>query len=551
MKAYRDFDMPWRRYFVLFALPLVLTGVVVAALLSWTVHRTGSPPQYVEWIISSIPGYMVALIAIFPILKYDSRRMEINSNMHLFITRMGVLSTSELPRKDLMELLASVKEYGALTVEMKKIYNLIEFWNFSLPEAARYVGKRCPSPILADFLNRMAHSIDSGENFSTFLRKEQAVVMTEYVAMYEGAMRDLDLLKEIFVATITSAMFMIVFVAILPIFVAQNSMVLLLGCLLVFLFIEVSLVFFTYSKLPRDNIWHNMAARPYSERRLRRVLPFALLAAGAIFVVLLVKTALPLPMIFSISVTALAGPAFYLRKMESELKRCDDNYDSYMRAVASAVETVGGGIDDALRRLKGHDFGPLSVHINQLYKRLIIRIDEVKAWSLFAAHTGSNLISKFTEMYVRGIESGGKPSEIGKLISDNYIRMLTLRKYRYQAASSMSGVLYGLLVAITFTLYLMLSIMKMMNGVFSLIHLDTSQIVVPLLSTHFQLEIYSLFFLTIIIAHILLSSWFMRLISGSHPAMPILHIIAMSWIVTIVAFVSDLAMSKLIRVGGV
>jgi flagellar protein FlaJ len=529
----------------------VVLGVALAALLSWTVHRAGSPPQYVDWIICSIPGYMVALIAIFPILKYDSRRMEINSNMHLFITRMGVLSTSELPRKDLMELLASVKEYGALTDEMKKIYNLIEFWNFSLPESARYVGKRCPSPILADFLNRMAHSIDSGENFSTFLRKEQAVVMTEYQAMYEGAMRDLDLLKEIFVATITAAMFMIVFVSILPMFVAQSSLMLLLGCLLVFLFVEVSLVFFTYSKLPKDNIWHNMAVRPYSERRLKRVLPFAFLIAGVLFAVLLLKTSLPLPMIFAISVSALAGPAFYLRRMENELKRCDDNYDSYMRAIASAVETVGGGIDDALRRLKGHDFGPLSVHADQLYKRLIIRIDEVKAWSLFAAHTGSNLISKFTEMYVRGIESGGKPSEIGKLISDNYIRMLTLRKYRYQAASSMAGVLYGLLVAITFTLYLMLSIMRMMNGVFSLIDIKNSQVAVPLLSTHFQLEMFSLFFLIIIVTHILMSSWFMRIISGSHPAMPILHLIAMSWIVSIVAFVSDMAMSKLIRVGGV
>ena len=64
------------------------------------------------------------------ITELDSQRQKINERLHIFITKFGVLSITDLERKQLMHLLSVEKEeLGQLADESHKIFVLIKRWN--------------------------------------------------------------------------------------------------------------------------------------------------------------------------------------------------------------------------------------------------------------------------------------------------------------------------------------------------------------------------------------------------------------------------------------
>ncbi|TRZ87004.1 MAG: hypothetical protein D4R88_10020, partial [Methanosarcinales archaeon] len=158
---------------------------------------------------------------------------------------------------------------------------------------------------------------------------------------------------------------------------------------------------------------------------------------------------------------ALTG--YFARKEEELIKRKDDNFAAFVRALGSTAGARGGIIRDSLRNLTYHDFGPLTPDINELYKRLETRINKIMSWNYFAAGTGSNLIERFGTIFAEGIDKGGKPEAIGDIVGDNFMRIVSLRKLRYSLATSLLGEVYGLTGGIAFTMFLTLAIVKMLT----------------------------------------------------------------------------------------
>ena len=456
-RLYQSVDMPIETYFTKYALPLVIAGIGAAAAMVYLFPELATD-GFFKYVFLAVP-FMFSLLAIlFPLLQGERRKMQIDRNLHLFLIRMSVLSTSKLPRKKMLEILSKVKEYEALSVEIEKIYKLMEFWNMGLADAARTVARKTPAPSLADFLDRLAHSSDAGEDIEGFLAKERDVAVNVYLNKYETALKDLDLLNEIFVAVLISLMFMLVFISLLPVFINVSVSMIFPGVALLFIIVEGMVLYLVKSLLPSDPIWHNMAEKTEVDKTLTTVLPatYAACAALAIFGFLV---AVPLTAVVALVVTPLLYPGFLIRREEKKVRARDENYDSFMRAVGSYAASAGSAVTDGVGRLSKHDFGELTQSIDVLFKRLLTRIDQIRAWNLFAAETGSNLISKFTEMYVVGLSVGGKVDRVIEIISVNFVKLMGVRRKRYQAADNMLGTLYGMSIGITFTLFSALSLM--------------------------------------------------------------------------------------------
>ena len=107
---------------------------------------------------------MAGLAAIaFPILEVQRTATLIEAEMHMFITRMGILSIGEVGAQSIFDILKQMRDYGELAAEVKRIETLVDKWHTSLPEASRIVAQQSPSPLWADFLDRMAFSIEAGQ----------------------------------------------------------------------------------------------------------------------------------------------------------------------------------------------------------------------------------------------------------------------------------------------------------------------------------------------------------------------------------------------------
>lgn len=544
-RLYQSLDMPIEKYFTRYALPLMIAGIGATAALAFVFPELATHSLF-KYLFLAIPIMFAVLAIIFPMLQGERKKIQIDRNMHLFLIRMSVLSTSKLPRKKMLEILSKVKEYEALSIEIEKIYKLMEYWNMGLADAARTVARKTPSPMLADFLDRLAHSSDAGEDLEEFLTKERDVAMSVYINKYETALKDLDLLNEIFVAVLISLMFMLVFVSLLPVFVDLSITLILPGVALVFVMVETMVLYLVKSLLPSDPIWHNIKGQTEIDRVMKPVLP-ATYAACIGFAIFGFITALPLTLIVAMVVTPLLYPGFMIRREEKKVRARDENYDSFMRAVGSYAASAGSAVTDGVGRLSKHDFGELTDGIVILYKRLLTRIDQIRAWNLFAAESGSNLISKFTEMYVVGLSVGGKVDKVIEIISDNFVKLMGVRRKRYQSSDNMLGTLYGMSVGITFTLFSALSLMQLLNQMNEQFALSQTTINLPIALKPFDLSLAEGVFLLIMLAHSLISANLVSFAGGSHKHSFYINFAILTWISTVTAIVTQLMLEKVLN----
>jgi flagellar protein FlaJ len=544
-RMYQSLEMPVETYFIKYALPMVILGIAAAAAMVFLFPELVTDPIF-RYVFLAVPLTCSVVAILLPLILGERKKMQIDRNMHLFLIRMSVLATSKLPRKKMLEILSQVKEYEALSVEIEKIYKLMDYWNMGLSDAARTVARRTPSPLLADFLDRLAHSSDAGEDIEEFLTKEREVAMSTYLNRYETALKDLDLLVEIFVAVLIALMFILVFIALLPVFVNISISMLLPAVALCFVVVEAFVVYTVKSLLPSDPVWHNMEERTQVDKTLKQVLP-ATYAACIALGVFSILVSLPLTAIVALIVTPLIYPGILIRREEAKIHARDENYDSFMRAVAGYSASSGAAVTEGVGRLRKHDFGELTSGITVLYKRLLTRIDQVRAWNLFAADSGSNLISKFTEMYVVGLSVGGKVDQVINIISTNFVKLMNVRRKRYQSADNMLGTLYGMSIGITFTLFSALSLMQLLNQMNTQFALSQTTITMPIALQSFDLSLAEAIFLFIVMVHSLISANLVTFAGGGHKHSFYINFAIITWISTVTAIVTTLLLERMLR----
>jgi len=142
-----------------------------------------------------------------------------------------------------------------------------------------------------------------------------------------------------------------------------------------------------------------------------------------------------------------------------------------------------------LRRLRRHDFGPLTHDVEALYRRLNLRLSDERAWVRFAHESSSNIIEKFTAMFTEGIAAGGEAAEIGRIVSDNVVRILALRKHRLQSAVGFRGMMIGLTAGMAGTLYIGIGLLKVLEGLFSGANLDSGAVSTGLAVSNFSVNV--------------------------------------------------------------
>lgn len=548
-RAFYSLNKSLVRYILEFVLPLVGLGfVVMFSLLYFFPKELGS--GFALYLVYFIPIYFLLLTFIYPFLLLERKKNQINQNIHFFITHLGVLATSDISRKDLFKILAKKMEYEELARECEKIYLMMDVWHMSLAEACRFLAKRTPSSIFADFLDRFAHAVESGADLEEFLKSEQKVVMNDYAVMYRGALYDIDIIKEMLISIIISMVFFVSFAIIMPFLTGQDPVVMMGISTFMFIVIELFMLFFIKSKVPRDQIWHSINMKTPVKIKFQRDFIISIICCLIVALLVFLKgDFLPLAIKISLAITPLFFVGYIARKEEALVRRRDENYAEFIRSLGASADARGGILENALKYLTSHDFGVLTQNIRDLYKRLMLRIDKLASWRYFAAESGSNLIQRFSEMFIEALHIGGRPYPISLIISNNFVELSALRKQRFQTTSSLIGIMYGLQAGLTFSLYISYGVVKMMNSMFSNIQLPkevVGSILYVTLPTN--LEIISILLLAIVIAHSIISAVAIRVVDGGHIFSSFIHFIIMMWIGSIVAVVTETMLNSMLAI---
>ena len=221
-QAYREMEMTFRTFIVSYVLPVFFLSVFTIVVLAFLF------PVYISGgllilLLVAVPVFLTGIVALWPYVLWERKGKAIDRDMHLFITRVGTLSTGDSSREGIIQLLARMEGYRELADEVRKIYKLAEEWHVGLSAASRFIAKQTPSDLFSDFLYRLAHSMEAGDSAEEFFRVEQGAFMEQYVAKYRSSLNLVDVMNEVLISLIISAMFMMVMVSLMPLIAGMDA----------------------------------------------------------------------------------------------------------------------------------------------------------------------------------------------------------------------------------------------------------------------------------------------------------------------------------------
>jgi flagellar protein FlaJ len=471
--ALRRLEMPVLRFLALFVGGAAAAGFFMAILI---ITLTGGLAEGA--LFSGISGVLLLLFLpllsggaaiVFPILDVQRSATLIEKEMHMFITRMGILSLGEVGAQSIFDILKQMRDYGELATEVQRIETLVDKWHTSLPEASRIVAQQSPSPLWADFLDRMAFSIEAGQPIDEFMRSEQETIAEQYTTLYDTRLESVDTMKEIYVSLVSAGLFGLVIAGIhlvlfetgsptdAPIEIASRLRFLLLASLL-FTIVQIGGVVSFNSTIPEDPTF----ARDEMDTPFRVNFLRALVGASLITMVLFAITVIVILaswqevsaqwdryglLLIVAPLSPMMIPAFMVGREESQVLRRDETYPDFIRALGGTAQARSAEPSATIKALRGIDFGVLDNSIDRLEKRLSTRIDSDRAWDYFTADTNSAVISRYTRIYIEGSQSSGQPAATAEMVSRSVGNLLSLRRRRALSANTMRGVALGLLIA--------------------------------------------------------------------------------------------------------
>ena len=471
--AIRRLEIPVLRFLILFVGGAGLIGLVTAIILIFLTGGLGDGALFQGFagiLMILVFPIISALAALsYPFLEVQRSATRIEKEMHMFITRMGILSLGEVGAKSIFDILKQMSDYGELASEVKRIETLVDKWHTSLPEAARIVAQQSPSPLWTDFLDRMAFSIEAGQPIDEFMRAEQETVAEQYTTLYDTRLESVDTLKEIYVSLVSAGLFALVIAGIhmvlfevgspeaTPIELFSRIRFLLLAGL-IFVIVQTGAVFAFRATIPEDQTF----ARDEMDTPFRVNVRRAFLISGSISIILAVVMVFSVItawdalsdqwdkyglLIIAIPLTPLMFPAFMVGREENQVLRRDETYPDFIRALGGTAQARSSEPSATIKALRGIDFGMLDNSIDRLEKRLSTRIDSDRAWDYFNADTNSSVISRYMRIYIEGSQSSGRPAETAEMVSRSVGSLLSLRRRRSLSANTMWGVAIGLLIA--------------------------------------------------------------------------------------------------------
>jgi len=474
--------MPFGQYLLYFTLPAVIIGLI-AGLSVWfsvsdSIEGVGAVGLVLMFPILAFLGTIL-----YPVAQVSGEAIQIEQDMHMFMTRMGILSMGESAEKGMFDVLKEMGDYGALAHEIQAIETLVTKWHTNLPEAARIVGRQSPSEIWSDFLDRMAFSVEVGQPIGEFFTSENETFEQAYTTIYDARLEQLDTLRETFVSLTTTGLLLLV-VAGLHLILFQTGSetdnwfevvirarwVLLAGGL--FGLLQIGAWYLFTLVIPDEDLFAKHGFNTDQAIDMRRSWMFAgILAVIMFFVISIVFILFGTDILFAqwkyyglmviaAMMSPLLAPSMITSQEEKRVRRRDDAFPEFIRAFGGTAQARAQEPSAMVKALSGIDFGALDESISNLEKRLSMRIDSDYSWDWFAADNNSMLVSRFTRVFIEGSSSTGMPGLVGDMVSQSTTTLLGLRQRREISANVMRSVSYGLLIAMIIALNITTSIIS-------------------------------------------------------------------------------------------
>ena len=552
--AYRALE-DTKKFYTTILMPLIIIGVLIF-FTPFILGSIVSIPLNFNPITFIIGGTVPIFLGIlYPFIIWKNKEKDINGKMHFFITHLRVLAISDLPLRDIINVLGGKKAYGSLGDELKKTSVLSTQWRLPLSKTFRFISARTPSKLLRDFLDRFSQSLDSGVDHREFIETEQEAVLEEYKTIYETSNENVVILNEVYVSMLIAIIFVMSLGIVLPIVMGTEDMTMFIYLSSFLLIIsEGLLMYLLKAMIPSDEIWHQTGEKGELEVKLKRNFNFSVLIVfllgfflfyGKYSLSIPILQMLPFEILIAITLTPLLMTGIIVFVEEQNISRKERNFLSFLPALGSISTMRGGKINESVYYLSEKDYGILTSHIRNLYRRLRTRIDDDAAWEWFGVDAGSNYIQRSSEMFREATYAAANPRKVSRMISENIRKIRNLRVKKLTIINTSIALFAGITFGISFAIYVSLIIGRHLNTImqqtgdpFSGLEMNIGTSLLHSVPPELYDQNFIVIFIVLLV-HCFMMAFTLRLLRGSHRLVTLLYFVPLVWVVAITSYVVE------------
>lgn len=400
-------------------------------------------------------------------LEYYKTKKSLDRSLLYYIAYLYSLSFSTNNTKRLLEIAIEEKaEFKDINYYMSKILYLTNKYNYTIPEAIRYILPYIPNSNFKSFLERFATSIDIGEEISEFLYKEYEIQLAIYETNYEKGLENIRLLDEFIISLLSSLGFAFSLILFIPFLISANIIFLLINFFIIFIVINLLIYYVSKYYIPDDGLWSHSKEKPKEYVTIKYLFYLLLLISYILFLILFLILKLQLLEAFAIAVTPLAYVSYRMILLERALKIKENHFPAFFSSIIEYSEVFGSNQTKILDNVVIHDFGLLNEDIHRLRKRINITKNYSESWRHFIIELGSSIAEKIIKVFEKVLSYNGDTKKAGDMLYNILIKIIELRSRKSQFISNLRGIVYGTYIAFIAILFIIAQILYLLNQMF-------------------------------------------------------------------------------------
>jgi archaeal flagellar protein FlaJ len=372
----------------------------------------------------------------------------IDMDIIYMVTYMNSIATANISRDEIFKRVSEREEF-VCSKYMKQVYLLAKNWNYEYSVACNVIAGRVANRRLKDLLLRLSNAMAAGEPEKKFLENEWLTMMVIYKNEYERSLESLKKWTDAYTALLVSMSFISITVVLsivlynmgdpVTTLIATATMIALVGGIGVFIL---------RSEAPKEVKVHSMAFCSDEQQLIKKLtkllLPIAVIVASAMFLFGIDQGYILIAIGLTVFPIGWIG-----QKDDKKVDNRDKDFSQFTKILGSVVGSMGLTVKEGITKVDRKSIGTLEPMVKKLYTQLIMGIEPRLCWSRFVGGTGSDLINKFTHIFIDAIDMGGDATIIGKLVNTTNLEIVLLRMKRKLISSSFTTLILPMHICMT------------------------------------------------------------------------------------------------------
>ncbi len=157
------------------------------------------------WILFAIPIGVFLFMYFYPSLEKKSTEKRIDEELPFCAIHMAAISESMIEPSKIFSIIITTKEYPYLRKEFTKLINKINIYGYDLVSALKSTSQNSPSKKLAELLNGLAVTINSGGDLTDFFEKRSQTLLFEHRLEREKNTKTAETFMDIYISVVIAA----------------------------------------------------------------------------------------------------------------------------------------------------------------------------------------------------------------------------------------------------------------------------------------------------------------------------------------------------------